>query len=341
MTSTGTYSATLNTYQIISGALRLLGAIQTGETVEADEYSDSLEALNALTKFWQSTGIHVWSEVDCHLFLNAGQTRYVLQGDPTVDASVLTHATVTAGYAQTSLTSTAASGATSIAVASNSNFAAGRWAGVWLDSGVTSWARVVSVSGTTIFLDTALAGHATSGAQVSSYVADLYRPLRVPAARRYQYAAAGAVPIEVPLMVMSRIDYANVPNKATPGIPTQYFYDPSMNAGSQAAYSNTPGQSVFYVWPAPSNNQNAIRFTAQRPLQDFTTQANTADLPQEWISTLRYNLAVELAPEYDCAPQRFQMIKLLAEEKLATSMAWDREPESVMFGVSMYPASRT
>lgn len=337
MASTGTYSSTLNTYQIISGALRLLGAIQTGETVEADEYHDSLEALNALTKFWQSTGIHVWSEIDATLFLQPGQVRYVI-GTGIVAAD---HATASADWVQTSLASTAAAGASTISVASAASIVAGDSIGIWLDSGSTFWSAVASVTGTTVFLTSTLTGQATAGNYVVDYTDALVRPLKVPAARRYQFAAAGAQPIEVPLMVMSRIDYANVPNKTTPGIPTQYFYDPSTSAGLQGSNSATPGQAVFNVWPAPPNNANAIKFTAQRPLQDFSTQANTADLPQEWISTLRYNLAVELAPEYDCAPQRFEMIKMIAAEKLGTSQAWDREPESVMFGVAYYPASRT
>lgn len=344
-TTTGTYAANLNTYQIIAGSLRLLGVIQAGEIVEAEEYEEALEALNAMTKHWMAMGIHVWSEIDCHLFLNAGQNSYVISGSPTVsnESNVLSHFTPTIGYAQTTLASTAAQGATSIVVSSNFNFSPGFWAGIWLDSGVTFWARVVSVTGNTVFLDAALTGQASSGAQVSNYQTDLVRPLKVPAARRYQYAAegAGSGPIEIPLMIMSRIDYANMPNKSVPGTVTQFFYDPQLNAGTQDAYSPTPGWSRFFVWPAPSDNRSGVRFTAQRPLQDFSTQANYADLPQEWISTLRYNLAVELAPEYDCNPQRFEMISSVAQMKLGDCKAFDREPEPVMFGVSSFPSWRS
>jgi hypothetical protein len=180
-----------------------------------------------------------------------------------------------------------------------------------------------------VSLTSALPSAAASGAIVVHYPTALVRPLKVPAARRYLFAAPDGTPIEIPMSVMSRIDYGNVPNKTTPGVPTQYFFDPQL------------GLAVMNIWPAPSDNLSAVKFTAQRPLQDFINQANNADLPVEWISTLRYNLAVELAPEYDCPTQRFQMIKALADEKMEMSRSFDREPEPVLFGVSYDPSSRT
>jgi hypothetical protein len=349
--TTGAYQWTLNTYQIVAGALRLLGAIQTGETVDASEYADSLEALNALTKHWQATGIHVWSEMDITLFLNAGQPRYVIGYDPVL-TDTQTHFFQSFAWLQYALTATAAAGATTIAINStNFNTGTGPTAtiaatytiGVWLDSGVTFWTTVASVAGTTLTLTDPLPSQASAGAIVAAYSpGTLSRPLRVPAARRYQFAGLNGTPIETPMSVMSRTDYANTPNKSTTGTPTQFFYDPSISSSSWITpYSPTPGAGQMFIWPSPSNNLNAIKFTAQRPLQDFTTQANLADLPQEWLLTLRYNLAVALAPEYDCAPQRFQMIKALADEYLQTNKDWDREPESVMFGVSQYPSWRT
>lgn len=336
MATSGTFSWNLNTAQIINGALRILSAIQSGETPPADEYEDALAALNGLTKFWQASGIHVWSEIDCMLFLQPSQPRYEI-GTSVYGA----HSCPTIGFAQTELTADAAASDTSIVVGSSFNFGVGYPVGIWLDAGTTFWSTVASVTGTTIFLTSALPSAAASGAIVVNYQTDLIRPLKVLAARRYQFAASDATPIEIPMAIMSRIDYANLPNKTVPGTPTQFFYDPSLTDGLQSLAVGAPGIGQFFVWPAPANNLSAVRFTAQRPLQDFVTQANTADLPQEWISALRYNLAVELAAEYDCPAQRFAMIKALADEKLEMCRAWDRETEPVLFGISMDPASRT
>lgn len=323
MASSGTYAYNPNEFEIITGAARLLSAIQTGETLPADEYADFRSALNGLTKLWQASGIHVWSEVDCTLFLQPGQIQYYL-GTGSTD-----HATETKSWVQTATALTASSGATAVLLASVTGIATGYHIGIWLDSGTIFWTTVNGApSGVSVPLTTPLPSQVTSGAQVVAYAEPLVRPLKVPAGRRLQFAAPDGQPIETPMVVMSRIDYANVPNKTTPGTPTQFFFDPQLNL------------AVMNVWPAPSSYTQAMKFTAQRPLQDFLTQADTADLPQEWISTLRYNLAVELAPEYDTPVQRFTIIKALADEKLAMCKMFDREPESVMFGVSYDPTSR-
>jgi hypothetical protein len=121
---------------------------------------------------------------------------------------------------------------------------------------------------------------------------------------------------------MSRLDYRNQPNKLANGPTNQYFYDPQLNTGQ------------FFVWPVPTSTQDAIKFTWYRPIQDFNTAGNTPDLPQEWIDTLIFNLAVVMAPEYDCPPQRYQMLVTQAAQYLDDVVGFDREPESTYFGVN-------
>ncbi len=344
MASSDTYTWNPNVSTIILGALRLLSAIQSGEIPPADEYQDAFDALNGMTKFWQASGIHVWTEYDATLFFQPGQYLYQL-GTGSIDFS-----TGSATWTQTALTTNAAQGATTIAVGAvtppsstpyTPGITAGEVIGIWLESGTTFWTTVAGVSGLTVALTVPLPSPALSGAIVVNMGTSnaIVRPLKIPAARRYQFASAPGsspeTPIETPMMIMSRIDYFSQPQKAVPGIPTQWYYDPAIN-------ENFLGYPMgnMYVWPAPVNNLSAMKFTAMRPLQDFDIATNTADFPQEWISTLRFNLAVELAPEYDCPAQRYQMIKLMADEKLEAVKMWDREAEPVLFGVSYDPGSR-
>lgn len=260
MTTSSDYSWNPSTYAIITGALRLIGAIQTGETPPAEEYEDALASLNGLIKHFQASGIHVWSEIDAILLLQPNQTRYEI-GPGSADQCF---------YSKD-----------------------------WTD-------------------DMRLPG----GPPTPS---PLPRPLKVPAARRYRFAPPGGTPIETPMGVLSRLDYAALPNKTNTGTPTAFFFDPQL------------GRAVMHIWPAPISTDDAIRFTAQRPIEDFDTQRNTADVPVEWISCLRFNLAVELALEYDVPAERFQLLTALAGQKVAACMAWDREPESVYFGLQSAP----
>ncbi|NVN13666.1 hypothetical protein HUK84_21425, partial [Nguyenibacter vanlangensis] len=157
-----------------------------------------------------------------------------------------------------------------------------------------------------------------------AYAAPFARPLRVIGARAVTLATGA----ETPLIPMSRLDYANLSGKTVPnGPPAQYFYDPQLGSG------------VLSLFPAPSNGLTAVTFTCQRPLQDVANAANTADVPQEWVSALRFALAVELAPEYDCPAPRFEMLKAMAAEKFAGVSQWDLEPAGTTttpFGQPLY-----
>lgn len=317
MTTSGTTTFTQTRDQIINRALRQVGAIASGETPGAQLVSDAADALNALVKEWNALGIHLWTESEGSLFLQANQVSYSL-GTNSTD-----HATQT--YNAGTLSANAANAAGTISVTSISGMSSGDNIGVVLDDGTLFWTTINGApAGHTVTLTAALTDSSTSGNNVYNYTTNLLRPLRIPAGRRYNISSA----IETPLIRMSRLDYRDLPNKTNPGIPTQFFYDPQLSAG------------VFYVWPAPIDVTNLVKFTWYRTIQDFNAQGDTPDFPQEWINALTWNLAVQIAPEYDCPVARFGILKVQAKESFETVQGWDREPESVFFGVSMDPMSR-
>ena len=317
MTTSGTYTYNPNVTTIINRALRQCGAITQGETPPAADVQDALDAQNAMVKAWQAEGIHVWTETDATVFLQPNQNTYLI-GTGSTDA-------VTASWSQTTLTASASAGGTSLTVASITGISSGMFIGVQTNAGTNFWTTVSgSPSGSTVTLSSGLSVAVTSGALVFFYATALIRPLRVPGARRYLLSSA----TENPLIVMSRLDYANMPNKTNAGTVTQMFYDPQMTLG------------VMHIWPAPADNTAAVKFTAQMPLQDVGTLSNTLNFPQEWMAALAWNLAVELAPEYDVPLERFQMLQLQAAKHKAIVSAWDKEPESLLFGVSFAPGYR-
>jgi hypothetical protein len=73
---------------------------------------------------------------------------------------------------------------------------------------------------------------------------------------------------------------------------------------------------------------------------DLTTPANTADVPQEWLNGLMWNIAMEMAPEFDCPPPRWTMIKEMAGVKLDLIQSYDRESEPIYFGMGTDEAQR-
>lgn len=314
-TTSGTATFNFNRNQIITTALRKIGAIASGETPDAQTIQDGSDQLNMLVKALNATGLHIWTETEATLFLQPGQSSYTL-GDSTDNCADTT-------YTATTLSASGGLNATTISVTSATGFAASYYVGVVLDSGSIFWTTESGApSGTTITLASGLTGTAASGNAVYVYQTDIIRPLRVVSARRYQLSSG----IDTQMIQMSRIDYRNQPNKSATGVPTQFFYDPRGGANTQGA---------FYVWPAPVDVTSAIKFTWWRPVQDFTSAANIPDLPQEWLDALVWNLALKLAPEYDCTANRYAMIKDHAVSSLDNVMGFDREPESYLFGADL------
>lgn len=299
-------------------ALRKIGAIASGETPDAQTIQDGSDQLNILVKALNATGLHIWTETEAILFLQPGQYQYTL-GTGTTDSC----ADLTGSYAATTLAVAAATSATSISASSATGFAASYNVGIVLDSGSMFWTTQSGpASGTTITLATGLSGSASGGNAVYVYQTNVIRPLRVVSGRRFAFINS----IDTQMIPMSRIDYRNQPNKSSTGTITQFFYDPRGGA-------NTQGQ--MFVWPAPTDVTSAFKFTWWRPVQDFTTSANIPDLPQEWLDALVWNLALKMAPEYDCTANRYAIIKDQAASSLDNVMGWDREPESYFFGVDM------
>ncbi len=70
--------ASQSAYDLITGAMRLLGAIATGETPTADEANDGLNSLNDVLEQWSLESLSVWG-VDTQTFQSvANQSLYTI-----------------------------------------------------------------------------------------------------------------------------------------------------------------------------------------------------------------------------------------------------------------------
>jgi hypothetical protein len=335
LTTSGTYTYSASAINLLTAALRIAQVIGDEETPTGPQLQNTLDAFAAMIKAWQGTGIHLWCEEECILFLqpsltavaNApGQTLYQLgPGSPD-------HACLFQQLTQTTLASTAAAAASMITLTSAAGVQSGDNIGIQLDAGINYWTTVASTpSGNVVSLTASLPSQATGGAIVFDYTTPLMRPLRVMGGRRYVYSSG----IDTPLQMWARLDYQAQPNKMTPGTTTAFFYDPQTGQG---AYTNAVGQ--MNVWPSPQTNQFGMRFTAQRPIQDLGTLANLPDFPVEWNAALKWNLAMEIGPEHGTPVEQMSIIDKQATKYYTMASEWDREPESIMFGVAMQPGYR-
>lgn len=326
--------------QIILRALRIIGAIASGETPQANETSDATFALQAMVKGWETTGFHVWKEGEAILWTQPNQYRYLLgpgstdQWGPAFISNTARQTASYLGWVQPTISTTAAASASSFTVSSIANIGNGDNFGVTLDSGSIYWSTVNGApTGSTVNIVGSLPSSASTGAVAYDYPAvnPVIRPLRIPRARRYNFPSA----IETPLIVQSRSDYMDMPNKSSaPGTITQLFYGPLIG-------SSQLGPAEAFVWPSPQDSTNGVRFTWQQPINDFTNPGDLGDFPQEWTAALIWNLADELAPEYGVPSQRLNtVIRPKAAQWLDLCRGWDRDDTSVQFGVAVDQTGR-
>ena len=280
LTTSGTYTYSQSATDLVSAALRAAQVIGDEDTPTGAQMANALEAFAAMIKGWQGSGIHVWCEEECILFLQPGQPVYSLGAGSTDHACLFSQMT------QVPLVSTALAGASSVVLGTPQlgavpNIAVGDNFGVQLDAGTNFWTTVSSVAVDTIGLTVPLPSQASAGAITFDYTTPLGRPLKVMGGRRFVYQSL----IDTPVLMWARLDYQAQPNKYTPGVTTAFFYDPQTGQG---AYSNVQGQ--MNAWPNPQNNTFGLRFTAQRPIQDLGSLANLPDFPVEWLPALKWNL---------------------------------------------------
>lgn len=335
MVTSGTANFNPAITQMINSMYRKIGVIAEDEIPTAGQYADALFAGNALIKEWMALGIHVWTEEEAILFFQAGQNIYQLGGtgaggtgpDNCCDANSwvpMQIATPVSGGA-TSITVTNTVAPNGVTVTSGDNL------GIVLDSGVAFWTTVNGAPvGNVVTITNPIPAGQSASAQNSAfdYTTKIVRPLKIPRARQIYYSGGQTGPRLTPMTVLSRKEYMDLPNPLDPGISTQFFYSPQLVTG------------LFYAWPNPQNANFGARFTWYRPLMDLTTPANTADLPQEWLNGLMWNIAMEMAPEFDVPPPRWAMIKEMAATKLDLIQSYDREPEPIYFGMSYDEAQR-
>lgn len=322
MTTSGTSSWNATITQMIASMYRKVGAISEDEAPTAGMYNDAIFSGNALIKEWMAKGIHVWTEEEAILFLQQGQYRYLLGGDTNDNC------TDANGWFLMELTQPLSPGDSTVHV----NFTVGTqvndYLGIVDDDGTMLWTTVSAVPTASTFTVPTVGITASAQNNAVSYRTKIVRPLQVPRCRQIYYQGGQSGPRETPMSVLSRKEYMDLPQKANEGVTTQFFYSPQLVQGE------------YYAWPTPQNANFGARLTWYRPLMDLSAPAQTADVPQEWLNALMWNLAKEMGPEFDMPPARWQMIQQMAEEKLDLVQSYDRESEPILFGMGYDETAR-
>ena len=307
MATSGSITFTVTTNDIITEALELLGVLGEGETPTADQLSSSQRTLNMMTKTWQAEGLNLFAVQRNYLFLTKGQAEYNL--------SASSSSNFTSSFVEGSTAATAVATATTVTLVDASEVSNGDKIGIYTTNNTTFWTTVNGApAGNVVTLTVALPYDVALGALVYTYTTVSNRPMLILEAYLHQFGAT-----DIPVDLISRVDYYELTNKTAEGFTNQVYYDPQINA------------SKLLTWPLTTDDRNYLILLTQRTLDDFVSSTDNPDFPQEWYMPLAFNLARSLAPKYGTPQMDYARIMQQARELYETVRGFDTEMGTSMF----------
>lgn len=304
MSTSGSTDYTRTRNELLNGALRLIGKSGRGKTSSAADIDDAAEALELMVKAWQASGIHLWKLKQATFFPIKGTSSYSFPG---------AHCTHT--YVETDVKVAGVTTDLTIDVDSITGMTSGDYFGVQLDSGAMHWTTINGApGGDTVTITDALPSAVAVDNTVYTYTTRIVRPLRVEDARRKDSS-------DVPIDVVSRQEYYELPNKASTGAINMVYYDPQLTTGK------------FHIWPTGDTADDKIEIDLMLPIEDFDSSNINADFPQEWLKALKWNLAADLGMEYGLDINKQRYLDRKAEKLLEQVSPFDAEGGSVFFEV--------
>ena len=302
---------------IISRALKDIGALEAGETPTPEAAADAFDMLNDMCAQWSNENMMVFYRTEMIFPCVQNQIQYTIGPGGQVGSAF------TGSISGTTLTVTA------------------------LTSGAITMGQTISgtgvASGTTIVGFTSGAGgnvnelgtYTVSRSQTvaSTAMTGYYeRPLTIESAFVRVTTTSNGAPIyggglDYPISVVSLEEYESIGLKSLNGPwPKVVYYQPSELLGT------------VYVWPNPA--QGEMHLFASTLFRQFGSLFDTIQLPQGYNMALRWSLAERLMPMYGKASEiQIAMIQQYAAQAKSTVKRTNmrppqiaRYPEYLLFG---------
>jgi len=299
---------------IISRALKDIGALEAGETPTPEATQDAFDMLNDLVDQWSNEEMMVFYKNEIVFPIVAGQTQYTIGPGGQINASF------TGSISGNVLTITSiASGAINVGQTLSGT---GITAGTKIVGMLTGAGNNVNEAGTY----TVNISQTVSSTTVTAYY---QRPLSIDSAFVRINTNSNGIPInngglDYPIAVLAVEEYEMIGLKTLNGPwPKALYYQPSEQLGN------------IYVWPNPS--QGEMHIFTDNIFQGYTTIYDPIVLPQGYTMALRWCLAERLMPMYGKAsPTQITMITGFAAQGKATVKRINMKPvQSARFADAM------
>jgi len=292
---------------IISRALKDIGALEAGETPAPADAQDAFDMLNDMLDQWSNEQMMVFYKTEIIFTLTAGQTQYTIGPGGQIGG------TLTGSISGTTLTVTDVSdGAIALGMTlSGSGIAAG-----------TKIVRFGSGAGGNVNSDGTYTVNISQTAASTTISAFYERPLSINSAFVRVNTNENGQPIlngglDYPITILNLENYELIGLKTLNGPwPRALYYQPSETLGT------------ITVWPNPS--QGEMHIFADTLFQRFGSINDEIIIPQGYFMALRWCLAERLMPMYGKAsPTQIQMINGFAGHAKATIKRTNMRPVQV------------
>jgi hypothetical protein len=292
---------------IISRALKDIGALEAGETPAPADAQDAFDMLNDMVDQWSNEQMMVFYKTEIIFTLTAGQTQY------TIGAGGQINGTITGSISGTTLTVTDVSdGAIALGMTLTG-------AGVAAGTKIT---RFGSGAGGNVNSDGTYTVNISQTVASTTINAYYERPLSINSAFVRVNTNSNGQPIlngglDYPITILNLENYELIGLKTLNGPwPRALYYQPGESLGT------------ITVWPNPS--QGEMHIFADTLFQRFSSINDEIVIPQGYIMALRWCLAERLMPMYGKASQtQIQMINGFAGHAKATIKRTNMRPMQV------------
>ena len=296
---------------IVSRALKDIGALEAGETPTSDAAQDAFDMLNDMLDQWSNEDMMVFNFTEIIFPILQGQTQYTIGPNPSTQNFI--GASFTGSISGNILTVT---GITSGAIAQGQTLSGtGIVAGTKITQFLTGAGGNVNEQGTYL-LNTFQTVASTS---ITAYY---QKPLSINSAFVRINTTSNGQPIlngglDYPVSVLSLQEYELIGLKTLNGPwPKALYFNPGEDSGN------------LFVWPNPS--QGEMHLFADTIFSRYEDINASVVLPQGYSMALRWNLAERLMPMYGKASQvQIAMISKYAAQARATLKRTNMGPQQV------------
>jgi len=301
---------------IISRALKDIGALEAGETPTPEATADAFDMLNDLVDQWSNEEMMVYYKNEIVFPIVPGQTQYTI--GPTGQIGAI----ITGSISGNILTVTGiSSGAINVGQTLSG-------------TGITSGTKIVAMltgAGNNVNEAGTYQLNIPYTTAITSETINLYyqRPLSIDSAFVRINTNSNGVPIvngglDYPISILAVEDYQMIGLKTLNGPwPKALYYQPSETLGN------------IYVWPNPS--QGEMHIFTDNLFQNYASLYDPVILPQGYSMALRWCLAERLMPMYGKVNQtQINMINAYAAQAKATVKRINMKPvQSARFADAM------